>query len=702
MTDEQKRWHREECAQFKTELPDWDIYAGTLKKVLEAVCRLYAPLGIVQSRTKALSSFAEKIARKAGNYMTKGTMPTDLCGARIITETQSEVDKISEAIRSLFTIEEENSLDVRTRLQASEFGYLSLHFVVLLPAQDILGIPVPPKIGSRKAEIQVRTFLQHAWASISHYRVYKSSFQVPLHLNRELARVAALLEEADGQFGRCVETIDAYKLHYGAWMNEARIGEEIGVLETVLESEPDESRRPATALRLARVAGARSDWNHLLSVLDPFLAKAGRYRLEVLAEHGNALCRKYSDTPRDPLFLQGRKEIEEAVSGARGDLRIRVLSYRAWASARIPDNEEEARTFYREACEADPANPFPLSSYVEYEIYCGEPFGFRAVMKPVLSGAIATCRAYADAGIELPWVFLTMGRFHLLLDEPMESLAAYSKAVQMCLTESQALLEPAIDAELLFLRRLNRARAIPEAHLWVRDLLLLARAVGLRKESSVPAKRTTFLSPVVVLAGGTAPGVDEKIAGVRQNLLRAFEGFDGAIVAGGTTAGIAGIAGEISAHLKAAGSPAETVGYRPGSMPVSEVSDPRYSTLIATEGHGFSPREPLQYWADFLASGVKPGDVKVLGADGGRISALEYMMALAFGATVAIVEPPSGSASVLCQDPEWKMNRGLIRLPNDAMTLRAFVNPPRTTVPAEEVESRGATDSRTVPLCESI
>ena len=61
-----------------------------------------------------------------------------------------------------------------------------------------------------------RTLLQHAWASISHDRIYKSSIRVPEHLKRELARVAAFLEEADEQFGASVRSLDAYKLHYGA------------------------------------------------------------------------------------------------------------------------------------------------------------------------------------------------------------------------------------------------------------------------------------------------------------------------------------------------------------------------------------------------------------------------------------------------------------------------------------------------------
>jgi hypothetical protein len=81
-------------------------------------------------------------------------------------------------------------------------------------------------------------------------------------------------------------------------------------------------------------------------------------------------------------------------------LKVTVLPLKlgCWSAkkspiTRVPDNEHQARDHYREAFEADPKNPFHLASYVEYEIYCGEPLGFRAVMRPVFN------LIYAQAGI---------------------------------------------------------------------------------------------------------------------------------------------------------------------------------------------------------------------------------------------------------------------------------------------------------------
>jgi ppGpp synthetase/RelA/SpoT-type nucleotidyltranferase len=689
MTKAQRDWHRRQCERYKSEIAKYQIYASTLEQVLRAVCDLYAPLGIVQVRAKTLSSFAEKMARKSAKYMTLGIEPTDLCGARIITETKADTDRVCEAIRGLFAIDEANSLDVRNRLQTAEFGYLSVHYVVQLSGPEVLGVPVPNAIGDRKAEIQVRTLLQHAWASIQHDRIYKTGFRVPQHLLRELARAAALLEGTDEQFGRVICALDDYKVQYGVYMNQEQLADEVEVLRAVLDNEPEPAKRIAAALRLARVHRAVGDWHGVEALLASYVDCNGNHLTEVLAEHGHALCRIHNDQPRSEFFQLGRAELEKAAEAAAGEARVRSLAYRAWASEHVPDNEHEARELYRAAFEADPKNPFHLACYVEYEVFCGESPGFRAVMTPVFVEAIETCRAYADAGIELPWAFLMMGRFHLLLEQPYESLAVYAKAVRLCLAGESCVALAALEAELAFIRRINRARPLPESHKWIRDLLLLAKSIQTKQlQPGLAPKKTEFPGPIVILAGGTATASEATIQQVREAVARAFDGFSGTIISGGTPAGVAGLAGSLAVHLRR-GSPhqVEVVGYLPKSLPFGQSPDDRYTTLIGTEGYDFSARQPLQYWIDLLAAGVTPADVKVVGLDGDQISAVEYRMALAFGAGVATLEPASRAAASLLQDPDWSSDASLLPLPNDAMTLRAFISPPQPLLAADEVEA---------------
>lgn len=62
-----------------------------------------------------------------------------------------------------------------------------------------------------KCEIQVRTILQDAWASISHHLVYKEESSIPDRVKRDLNNVASLLEIAQGVFDTAKEKIDSYR-----------------------------------------------------------------------------------------------------------------------------------------------------------------------------------------------------------------------------------------------------------------------------------------------------------------------------------------------------------------------------------------------------------------------------------------------------------------------------------------------------------
>jgi hypothetical protein len=64
--------------------------------------------------------------------------------------------------------------------------------------------------------------------------------------------------------------------------------------------------------------------------------------------------------------------------------------------------------------------------------------------------------------------------------------------------------------------------------------------------------------------------------------------------------------------------------------------------------------------------------VSLIGIGGGPIAAFEYRLALALGATVAILQPASSAAAALQEDPDWGRLRNLLPAPNDAMALRAL------------------------------
>jgi len=176
--------------------------------------------------------------------------------------------------------------------------------------------------------------------------------------------------------------------------------------------------------------------------------------------------------------------------------------------------------------------------------------------------------------------------------------------------------------------------------------------------------------PVIIVAGGCDVSVEQQIQGYHQLMLGAFRGFKGTIVSGGTTTGVSGLVGDVGQKY---GDAIRTIGYIPKNTPADMTRDKRYSEIRYTEGDDFSVLEPLQYWIDIIASGIPPSKIKLLGINGGTIAAMEYRIALALGACVAVVKDSGGEAAKLLQDNDWSTSEMLVQMPADAMTIRAFM-----------------------------
>ena len=215
--------HRQQIEAYKTEYAHYERFAEVLKRVLEKACRRATPLAIVQARPKSISSFAEKAVRKQEKYLDPVNDLTDLCGARVILHTQEQVDAVRRFIKDNFTVVEED--DVQQRLHDTEFGYLSIHYIVeMKPGADLdVSAEDLAFIGLRRAEVQVRTLLQHAWADILHDRLYKNKVAVPQHLKRISHLLAALMEEGDRTYGQVTERIDTFFGNFSAYMTRQQM-----------------------------------------------------------------------------------------------------------------------------------------------------------------------------------------------------------------------------------------------------------------------------------------------------------------------------------------------------------------------------------------------------------------------------------------------------------------------------------------------
>jgi hypothetical protein len=114
-----------------------------------------------------------------------------------------------------------------------------------------------------------------------------------------------------------------------------------------------------------------------------------------------------------------------------------------------------------------------------------------------------------------------------LLNDVYESLEAYAKAIRPCLTGTGSTPKDVFDTELLFLRRINRGRALPEPNEWVRRQLLLAKTVqGGAAPDGLKAKGSGFVAPVFILSGGTSPVSQPAVNGFRWCFLRSMDSVE--------------------------------------------------------------------------------------------------------------------------------------------------------------------------------
>jgi predicted RNase H-like nuclease/ppGpp synthetase/RelA/SpoT-type nucleotidyltranferase len=184
-------------------------------RVVAVVTRLLDDAGInyltVTGRAKSVASFAAKADRKVdGVPVFRDPLDeiTDQIGIRVITYVHSDVTAVARVLADHLAVLDDRDLGQETAREG-RFGYASRH--LLVTAADGNGADSPPDLAGRRAQVQVRTVLQHAWAEFEHAIRYKGTIpaeHVP-DLDRRFTLAAGLLELADQEFSEIRDRLQA-------------------------------------------------------------------------------------------------------------------------------------------------------------------------------------------------------------------------------------------------------------------------------------------------------------------------------------------------------------------------------------------------------------------------------------------------------------------------------------------------------------
>jgi putative GTP pyrophosphokinase len=202
------------------ELVDEVLY--TLRKMLKASNVKVHSLDSREGKIKNFESFFGKIIRK-DILFNPFDLIEDIAGVRIICLYRKDLYKIESMIAQEFEIVKIDTS--RTRAEAP-FGYASDHYIVKL-SKNCKG-PRYDNIKDLKCEIQVRTILMDAWATVSHHLDYKQEIDIPRELRADFNGLSGLFYVADTHFELFKE---------GATENREKLKEtiKIGELSTDLE-----------------------------------------------------------------------------------------------------------------------------------------------------------------------------------------------------------------------------------------------------------------------------------------------------------------------------------------------------------------------------------------------------------------------------------------------------------------------------------
>ncbi|MGA8045323.1 MAG: DUF429 domain-containing protein [Dermatophilaceae bacterium] len=166
----------------------------------------------VSGRAKSVASFADKVARTEGGvpvFADPMREITDQIGLRVITYVPSDVDAVADLLEDQTVVHVDRDMGLETAREG-RFGYASRHLLISpRPGRSDARSAQDEAIAGLRAQVQIRTVLQHAWAEFEHDIRYKGTVpdEHAPDLDRRFTLAAGLLELADREFSTIRERL---------------------------------------------------------------------------------------------------------------------------------------------------------------------------------------------------------------------------------------------------------------------------------------------------------------------------------------------------------------------------------------------------------------------------------------------------------------------------------------------------------------
>jgi len=191
------------AADYAAAFPTYERLASRLQELLrERLDGAGLRLVEVSARAKEPGSFVKKALRKG--YADPMTEIGDKAGARLILPFARDREQAVSVCQEVLELSDPE--DKRDLLGSERVGYLGLHYAATMRPEALRDDE--GELAGLRAELQIHTKAESAWATAAHDSLYKAVVDVPDPVARRLVRLSALAEIFDDQVERFLVEVE--------------------------------------------------------------------------------------------------------------------------------------------------------------------------------------------------------------------------------------------------------------------------------------------------------------------------------------------------------------------------------------------------------------------------------------------------------------------------------------------------------------